>query len=123
MTGHSIRTERLVLRPWRDEDIRPFTDMVLTPEFSPFLLPVSGATAAREWVVAKRSHFAEHGFGPWVVELAQTGEFFGCVGLSIVAYEAAFTPATEIAWRFVSRICGWMPARAVSQVYDTTQFP
>jgi hypothetical protein len=33
MTGSSIRTERLILRPWRDEDIVPFTDMVLAPQW------------------------------------------------------------------------------------------
>lgn len=100
--GYSIRTPRLVLRPWRDEDIQAFTDMVLAPGFSEFLLPVAGAAAAREWVARKRAHFDEHGFGPWVVELAHTAEFVGCVGLSIVSYEAVFTPATEIAWRIAT---------------------
>ena len=106
MTGYTIHTERLVLRPWRDDDIPPFTDMVLFPQFSEFLLPVSGETAAREWVAGRRSHLEEHGFGPWAVELAQTAGFVGCVGLSVLAYEAAFTPATEIAWRIANQYRG-----------------
>lgn len=99
MFRHRIRTARLLLCSWRDEDIQPFTEMVLVPQFSEFLLPVSGAAAAREWVVKKRARFDEHGFGPWVVEAAQTAEFIGCIGLSVVSYEAAFTPAIEISWR------------------------
>ena len=99
MTEFQIRTERLILRPWSDADIRPFTEMVLSPGFSAFLLPVNSQAAARDWVMGKRAHFKEHGFGPWVVELAQTGDFIGCIGLSVVPYEAVFTPAVEIAWR------------------------
>ena len=96
--GQSIRTDRLLLRAWRDDDVDAFTEMVLAPGFSEFLLPVPGAAAAHALIARQRSHFDEHGFGPWVVELAQTAEFIGCVGMSLVSYEAVFTPATEIAW-------------------------
>jgi len=99
MTEHRIHTQRLILRAWRDEDVFPFTAMVLAPGFGEYLTPVAGPAAARDWVMRKRSHFAEHGFGPWVVELAGTQDFVGCIGLSVVPYEAAFTPAVEIAWR------------------------
>ena len=94
-----IRTERLVLRPWTDADIAEFIRMVLTPGFSDYLLPVDGPEAARAWVARKRAHFEQFGFGTWVVELAVTQEFIGCVGLGIVPYEAVFTPAVEISWR------------------------
>jgi RimJ/RimL family protein N-acetyltransferase len=103
MTEFRICTERLVLRPWRDEDLHPFTEMVLAPQFAEFLTPVAGTTGARDWVMTKRAHFSRHGFGPWVVELAQTQEFVGCIGLSVVPYEAAFTPAVEIAWRLAKQ--------------------
>jgi RimJ/RimL family protein N-acetyltransferase len=103
MTEFRICTERLILRPWRDEDLHPFTEMVLAPQFSEFLIPVAGTTAARDWVMTKRAHFSQHGFGPWVVELAHTREFIGCIGLSVVPYEAAFTPAVEIAWRLAKQ--------------------
>ncbi len=94
-----IRTPRLTLRPWRDDDIQAFVDMALIPGSSEFLLPFDGPEGARDWVRRKRAHFDLHGFGPWVVELTQTQEFVGCVGLSTVPYEAAFTPAVEIGWR------------------------
>jgi RimJ/RimL family protein N-acetyltransferase len=94
-----IRTARLVLRPWTDDDVQPFVDMVLVPHFAEFMLPFAGPEAARDWVQRRRAHFDRHGFGPWVVELAETGELIACVGLFFVPYQAAFTPAVEIAWR------------------------
>lgn len=120
MTEFRIRTERLILRPWCDADIRPFTEMVLSPGFSAFLLPVGGPTAAGDWVAAKRAHFKEHGFGPWVVELVQTGDFIGCIGLSVVPYQAVFTPAVEIAWRLakIHRGAGYATEAAKAALAD-----
>jgi ribosomal-protein-alanine N-acetyltransferase len=106
MSEVSIHTKRLVLRPWRDADIHPFTVMVLAPRFGEYLLPIERPATARDWVLSKRTHFDRHGFAPWVVEFAQTGEFVGCVGLSVVPYEAPFTPAVEIAWRVTKALRG-----------------
>ena len=41
----------------------------------------------------------EHDFGQRVVELPDAVSFIGAVGLGVVSYEAAFTPAVEVAWR------------------------
>ncbi len=51
------------------------------------------------WVGRALDHWREHGFGQWVVELPGAASFIGVVGLSAVGYQAAFTPAVEVAWR------------------------
>jgi RimJ/RimL family protein N-acetyltransferase len=48
------------------------------------------------------AHFGQHGFGPWAVELKDTGAFIGYIGLVIPGFEAAFTPCVEIGWRLAS---------------------
>ncbi len=45
------------------------------------------------------AHFAEHGFGPWAVEVWGGAPFIGFVGLAHVGFDAHFTPAVEILWR------------------------
>lgn len=45
------------------------------------------------------AHFAEHGFGPWAVEVEGGEPFIGFVGLHRVGFHAHFTPAVEVAWR------------------------
>jgi RimJ/RimL family protein N-acetyltransferase len=94
-----LRTARLILREWRDTDVGAFVQMTSAPDFSAHLLPFAEQAEAEAWVARKRNHFDRHGYGPWVVELARSGEFIGCVGLSVVPFDAPFTPAVEIAWR------------------------
>lgn len=50
--------------------------------------------------------FAEHGFGVWAVEEIRTGAFIGFTGLLHQTFEAAFTPAFEIGYRFARHAWG-----------------
>jgi RimJ/RimL family protein N-acetyltransferase len=90
---NTLRTSRLVLRPWRDDDVAAFAELSADPAVMEHLLPLPG------WVARKRAHWDEFGFGQWVVELPGEASFIGVVGLETVGYEAHFTPAVEVAWR------------------------
>ena len=92
----SPRTQHLLLRAWRDEDVAPFIEMSADPVVMEYLPP-----AAESWVAWARAHWDEHGFGQWVVEVPGEASFIGVVGLAVVGYEAHFTPAVEVAWRLV----------------------
>ena len=101
----ALRTGRLLLRPWRDEDIAAFAEMSSDPaEMSSdptvmeYLLPLLRRGLSAEVWARARDHWDEHGFGQWVVELPGAADFIGVVGLGVVSYEAAFTPAVEVAW-------------------------
>jgi RimJ/RimL family protein N-acetyltransferase len=95
----TIRTHRLLLRMWRDEDRMPFAALNADPrvmEHFPKLLDraESDAVAARI-----RENFDRRGFGLWAVEVPGVAEFIGFVGLSVPHFEAHFTPCVEIGWR------------------------
>jgi RimJ/RimL family protein N-acetyltransferase len=49
---------------------------------------------------------AEDGYGLWAVEVRETGQFVGYVGLARPSFEAAFTPCTEIGWRLARSAWG-----------------
>jgi RimJ/RimL family protein N-acetyltransferase len=94
-----LRTERLLLREWRAEDLEPFAVLNADPrvmQYMPALLPRAQSDA-----LARHSeqHFAKHGFGPWAVEVPGVAPFIGFVGLVVPAFEAHFTPCVEIGWR------------------------
>jgi RimJ/RimL family protein N-acetyltransferase len=66
--------------------------------------PATLARVESDALVARiRSHFAEHGFGLWAVEVAGEALFVGFIGLAIPSFEAHFTraeqPAVEVGWR------------------------
>ena len=95
----SIRTDRLLLRRWRDEDLVPFAELNSDPEvmtYMPALLdrPESDALATRI-----REQFDHRGFGLWAVEVPDVAPFIGYVGLSVPRFTAAFTPCVEVGWR------------------------
>jgi ribosomal-protein-alanine N-acetyltransferase len=95
----SLRTARLLLRPWRAADAAAFARLSADSAVMEFLIPLPDHAAAEAWVARALDHWRRHGFGQWVVEIPGEAEFAGVVGLARVAYEAPFTPAVEIAWR------------------------
>jgi len=44
-------------------------------------------------------HFEQHGWGLWAIEVAQSHDFIGYVGLWPATFTAHFTPAVEVGWR------------------------
>jgi RimJ/RimL family protein N-acetyltransferase len=111
----TLRTPRLLLRPWRDEDVEAFAAMFDDPAVMEFLMPARGRMsafadtdrAAIEAIVGRvRAHFDQHGFGWWAAELQETGAFIGFIGLSHIPFEAHFTPAVEVGWRLASAYWG-----------------
>ncbi|HEY4124222.1 MAG TPA: GNAT family N-acetyltransferase [Rhizomicrobium sp.] len=102
----TIRTERLILRPWRDSDLDAFAQMGADSEVMEFLLPVSDRQASDDIAARIRAHHDIYGFGFWAMELAGDAPFIGFTGLWTVSYKAHFTPAVEIGWRLARRYWG-----------------
>jgi len=97
--GHTVCTERTLLRPWRASDFEPFARMNADPEVmehfeAPLTRARSDASAARF-----AAHVKAHGYGFWAVEVPGVAEFVGFVGLLPVEFAEHFTPAVEIGWR------------------------
>jgi RimJ/RimL family protein N-acetyltransferase len=95
----TLRTERLLLRPWRDEDLAPFAALNADPvvmEHFPGRLTRQESDLMVERIGVR---FAETGLYLWAVEVPGVEPFIGYVGLSAPAFDAAFTPCVEVGWR------------------------
>lgn len=99
-------TQRLTLRKWKAIDLSPFIEINRDPKVLEFLPGPLTATQTAAFIDRIQVHFQEHGFGLWAVEIKDTGEFIGFVGLSIPNFEEHFTPCVEIGWRLSSRHWG-----------------
>lgn len=93
------RTPRLLLRCWRDNDREPFARLNADTEVMANFPGVLDRAASDALADRIEAHFAEHGFGPWAVEVEGGEPFIGFVGLARDEFKAHFTPAVEILWR------------------------
>jgi ribosomal-protein-alanine N-acetyltransferase len=107
----ALRTPRLILREWRDDDLEPFAAMSADPEIMELLLGPYDRAKSENWVAWARDFWREHGYGLWVVEIPGTARFVGIVGLNLARFEAHFTPAVEVAWRLTRPYWGQGIAR------------
>ncbi|MFO1057441.1 MAG: GNAT family N-acetyltransferase [Dongiaceae bacterium] len=90
---------RVLLRPWREADREPFAAMNADPRvmaYFPQRLDRAESDALFDRIAG---HFAEHGFGPWALELPDLAPFIGFAGLAVPRFHERFTPCVEIAWR------------------------
>ncbi len=94
-----LRSERLILRQWRESDRLPFQQLNADPRVMEFFPEPLTAEASDVLFDRAQQHFRFHDFGPFAVELIETNAFVGFIGLSIPAFDAHFMPAVEIGWR------------------------
>jgi RimJ/RimL family protein N-acetyltransferase len=102
----SMRTPKLILRPWRQQDVEPFAAMnadPLTMRFMPGVL-TRGETEAL--VQRFEAHRDAHGFGVWAIEVPGVAPLVGYTGLQRVSFEAPFAPAVEVGWRLAPAFWG-----------------
>ncbi|MFT5442550.1 MAG: RimJ/RimL family protein N-acetyltransferase [Myxococcota bacterium] len=101
-----LRTKRLVLRDWRNEDLAPFAALNADPEVMEHFPSRLNRAESDAMVARIRGHFKVHGVGLWATEETASGEFMGFVGLAIPDFEAPFTPCIEVGWRLAKPYWG-----------------
>ncbi len=103
-----IRTPRLILRQWHDDDLAPLADIHADPQVMRWIgdgsvLDLDGtAEAVERW----EEEWDEEGFGLFAVELLGSGELAGAVGLSVPDYLPEVLPSVEISWRLGRQFWG-----------------
>lgn len=102
----SLKTDRLILRRWREDDLAPFAAMNSDPLTMRFMPVVMTAVESQALITRFEAHIQAHGFGVWALEAPGVAPLIGYVGLQLVPFEAPFTPAVEIGWRLAPAYWG-----------------
>lgn len=92
-----LRTERLLLRSWRDEDLEPWAALNADPEVREFFPGVLTREQSDEAAARYRKAVDARGWGWWAVEVRATGEFVGVAGMDTMHDLAV--PGVEAGWR------------------------
>ena len=93
-----IKTERLVMRGWRESDLAPWAAMNADPEVRQYVGPLLTFEQAAAWALNFQDDLDRYGFGFWALEVRASGEFIGFTGLGTVGGEMPVT-GIEIGWR------------------------
>src|SRR4051794_16654739 len=90
-----LRTDRLLLREFRPEDVEPHHEMSQDDEVQRFLGGRKPAYDAFGTLATHAGNGALRGFGGWIVSRHDDEEFLGRVML----YEPPGWPQTEVGWK------------------------
>ncbi|MDQ0466509.1 RimJ/RimL family protein N-acetyltransferase [Caulobacter ginsengisoli] len=100
-----IKTERLILRNWREEDVEPFAAMGQDPEVMrhfPALLSHDESVATFH---RARGKIADRGYGFWALERRSDGVFLGFTGIQDYSPDLPLT-GIEAGWRLARHAWG-----------------
>lgn len=91
-----VETDRLVLRGWREDDTEPLSRLLEDPDVMRFYPPLQRPARDEAWrdIATMLGHWALRGYGLWAVDLKETGEFVGRIGL----YYPEGWPGLEVGW-------------------------
>ena len=94
-----IETERLTLRPYREEDREAFAEINAHPEVGAWLAGVMDRAESDALMDRITAHIAEHGFGFFAAERKSDGRLVGAIGLKVMEDTMPVPGAIELGWR------------------------
>ena len=95
----SIRTERLLMRRWRDSDRRPFAAMNADPEVMHYFPEPLDRAASDAYLDRIEALLQQQGFGLWALEQVATRRFLGFTGLNPMPPGVPGAGGMEVGWR------------------------
>ncbi|MFC8424653.1 GNAT family N-acetyltransferase [Streptomyces sp. NPDC057236] len=119
---NEIRTPRLLLRGWHDDDLAPMADINADPRVMRWVDDgsVRDLDHTAEDIERWEEDWDEEGFGLFAVELLASGELIGFTGLSVPEFLPEVMPAVAISWRLGSSF--WGQGYASEAAHATLEF-
>lgn len=99
----SIRTTRLLLRRWREEDRDAYAAMNADPRVMRYFPTTLDRAASDAHVERMELAFERQGFGLWALEVADSAEFIGFTGLNPMPDGVPGAGGIEVGWRLARR--------------------
>jgi ribosomal-protein-alanine N-acetyltransferase len=94
--GFRLETERLLLRPYRLEDLDDLHAMFSDPEHMRWYPEPFSREVSLQWLERQIARHQTRGYALWIVEDRRTGAFLGTAGPSLLTIEEA--EEVEIGW-------------------------
>lgn len=102
-----LETPRLILRSWKDSDLKIFQQMNNDPIAMEFFLKRLSFEESELFMNRIKLEFKERSYGLYAVELKESNEFIGFTGFHFTDIDTDFSPCVEISWRYVPKAWGY----------------
>ena len=94
-----LRTDRLVLRPFIDDDLPRFAELNADPEVMEHFPDTHTPAETLRFMERANAEIDRRGYGLWAVEPLDTGRFAGFTGLHHHDGDTYPFPCVEVGWR------------------------
>ncbi|WP_127960315.1 GNAT family N-acetyltransferase [Serratia microhaemolytica] len=100
----SLETNRLILRQWCNQDYPLYAKLTADTDVMRYFPACLSAEQSFAQATTLSNKIAERGWGFWAVELKQSGEFIGFIGLNPIDASSGIphAPMIEIGWRLMA---------------------
>lgn len=112
-----LETDRLKLREWKKSDFEPFAKINADSEVMEFLPKALTQKESDDLAKKMIELITKRGWGILAVEVKETKQFIGFVGLHKPTYDFHFTPCVEIGWRLSKESWGKGYATEAAKAY------
>ncbi len=116
----TLKTQRLILRPWQTSDLKPFAEMNADSDVMRYYPSVLSTSESDELAEKISARLSENGWGFWALELKDNGEFIGFTGLNKPGYDLPCNPCVEVGWRLSKK--HWGKGYATEAAQASLQF-
>lgn len=104
--NYLFTSERLGFRNWRDSDLDAFAAMNADADVMAFFPETLTREQSQKLMKRLSKHYEEKAYTYFAVDILDTGECIGFIGLVQQEYEAPFTPCVDIGWRLAKPFWG-----------------
>jgi RimJ/RimL family protein N-acetyltransferase len=94
-----FQSKRLGFRPWLPSDLPAFSAMNADEETMTFFQHPLSKKESQGLMDRMTKLYADRGHCYFAVDLLESGEFLGMIGLGTKSFKARFTPCVDIGWR------------------------
>lgn len=103
-----LETQRLKLRDWEEKDLLPFQRMNANRQVRRFFPSILSYRRSELDMQAMQNNLQREGIGLFAVELKESGEWIGFVGLNYLPKNSKYPfkelPFYEIGWRLIPEV-------------------
>ncbi len=99
-----IKTDRLLLRRWRDQDIEDYAALNADARVMQFFPSTYSVEESSLQIERFNKSIDDLNLGFWAAELLETGRFIGFIGLNSQPSGLPISPCVEIGWRLAADV-------------------